>query len=62
MKDELKYPGLMDFYPRFVEGKISEMPVTFNYAGWAPWNQKLSSDSLQHDVCNGMKRSMEMAL
>lgn len=50
MKDELNYPGTMDFYPEFVDGKIYEMPVRFIYNGWAPWNTKLSSDSLQLDV------------
>jgi len=50
LKSELKYPGTMDFYPGFVEGKIAEMPVKFIYSGWAPWNNKLSSDSLQADV------------
>ena len=47
MEDELKYPGIMNFYPSFVDSKIAEMPVKLTYAGWAPWNQKLSSDSLQ---------------
>ncbi len=50
MEDELKHPGIMNFYPSFVDSKIAEMPVKFTYAGWAPWNQKLSSDSLQTDV------------
>ncbi len=40
----------MNFYPSFVDSKIAEMPVKFTYAGWAPWNRKLSSDSLQTDV------------
>jgi len=50
MRNELKYPGMMNFYPSFVDSKIAEMPVKFTYAGWAPWNRKLSSDSLQTDV------------
>jgi hypothetical protein len=28
------------------------MPVRFVYNGWAPWNKKLSSDSLEMDVLN----------
>ncbi len=52
LKDELKYPATMDFYPEFVQGKIFEMPVRFLYNGWAPWNKKLSSDSLQIEVLN----------
>ena len=50
LKDELKYPALMDFYPKFNHGKISEMPVTFKYKGWAPWNKNLSSVNLQNEV------------
>lgn len=55
MKNELKYPAVMDFYPNFIEDKIAEMPVKFVYTGWAPWNKKLSSDSLQFDVLNWIK-------
>lgn len=50
MMEELDHPATMDFYPEFREGKIVEMPVRFCYNGWAPWNKKLSSDSLQLDV------------
>ena len=46
----------MNFYPNFVNGKISEMPVRFIYSGWAPWNQKLSSDSLQSDVLQWIEK------
>jgi len=48
--NDLKYPYIMDFYPKFVLGKISEMPVRYVYAGWAPWNKELTSDKLQEDV------------
>jgi hypothetical protein len=50
LADQLKYPAVMDFYPKFYQGKISEMPVTFKYKGWAPWNKTLSSDNLLKDV------------
>ena len=50
LKDELKYPATMHYYPEFVQGKIIEMPVRFVYNGWAPWNKKLSSDNLGLDV------------
>ena len=56
LRNELKYPCLMDFYPTFVKGKISEMPVRFVYNGWAPWNKKLSSDSLQVVVLQWYKK------
>lgn len=50
LKDELKYPATMDFYPEFAQTKIFEMPVRFVYNGWAPWNKKLNADSLQVQV------------
>lgn len=55
VRNELKYPAIMNFYPTFVKGKISEMPVRFVYSGWAPWNKKLASDSLQVDVLEWYK-------
>jgi hypothetical protein len=33
------------------------MPVKFTYAGWAPWNKRLSSDSLQLDVMQWIKKN-----
>ncbi len=36
----------MDFYPEFHEGKIYEMPVSYAYQSWAPWNKNMSSDTL----------------
>ena len=50
MKDELKYPANMDFYPKFDQGKIFEMPVRYVYKGWAPWNKNLTSDKLIAEV------------
>ena len=50
MKDELKYPATMNFYPVFEEGKIAEMLVRFIYNGWAPWNKELSTVKLARDV------------
>ncbi len=50
LKNQLKYPAAMDFYPRFMQGKIYEMPVTVKYKGWAPWNKNLTSDNLQHNL------------
>jgi len=49
---ELSYEATMNFYPEFVKGKISKMPVVFSYEGWAPWNKELSVDMLLQDVLN----------
>lgn len=50
LKDELKLEADMNFYPTFHEDKIYEMPTTFNYTAFAPWNQATFADSLQLDV------------
>ena len=47
---DLKEPATMNFYPDFYENKIYEMPVTYAYKAWAPWNKELFADSLQQDV------------
>ena len=47
---ELKDPARMEFYPSFIAGKIYEMPVTFAYHNWAPWNKHLAADVLQKDI------------
>lgn len=46
----LKHSARMNFYPTYHQDKIFEMPVTFYYDGWAPWNKDLFVDSLQLDV------------
>lgn len=49
-KDELPHKAAMNFYPTFNNNRIVEIPVRFNYSGWAPWNKSLSADSLQLDL------------
>jgi hypothetical protein len=56
LKNELRYPATMDFYPKFSEGRIYELPVRFKYKGWAPWNKNLTSDKLQLNVLNWYKK------
>jgi hypothetical protein len=50
LKNELKHPADMNFYPEFSNGKVAGMWVKFQYAGWVPWNKKLDSDDLVEDV------------
>ncbi len=52
IREELKHPATMNFYPVFDSGKIVEMPVRFVYNGWAPWNKELSAAKLAEDVKN----------
>lgn len=46
MVSELDKPVMMRFYPLFYQEKIVEMPVTFSYEAWAPWNKQYQSDVL----------------
>jgi hypothetical protein len=50
LKTEVIYPCDMDFFPKFYQGKIYEMPVRYLYNGWTPWNKNLTSDKLQENV------------
>lgn len=43
---ELEDDVIMNFYPTFHDEKIYEMPVTFTYEAWAPWNRQFWADSL----------------
>jgi hypothetical protein len=54
--NELKHPADLYFYPEFGNGKIKSMWAKFQYAGWAPWNKQLGSDSLLPDVVNLYKK------
>ncbi|WP_132055544.1 hypothetical protein [Pseudocnuella soli] len=53
---EMKHPADMYFYPEFYQGKIHKMWVRFQYAGWAPWNKELGSDSLLNEVVSLYKK------
>jgi hypothetical protein len=57
LKGELTHPGTMNFYPKFIEGKISEMPVKYSYSGWAPWNRVLTADNLEADLLRYYKKT-----
>lgn len=50
LEDQLDHPVTINFYPKFYQEKIHEMPVQFVYNGWTPWNEELSSEKLQLDV------------
>ena len=43
---ELDQPVMMRFYPDFYKEKIVDMPVTFSYEAWAPWNKQYTSEVL----------------
>jgi len=46
IKDELKSPVKVSFFPEFVDNKIYKLPAIINYEAFAPWNKTLFADSL----------------
>lgn len=40
----------MRFFPTFIDQQIYEMPVTYSYIAWAPWNKQYWADSLLEKV------------
>lgn len=56
LENELEKPVYMRFYPIFFEDRIYQMPVTFTYEAWAPWNRQYHADSLIKKVVPMLKR------
>ena len=56
LENELKFPASMQFYPKFGEDKIFEMPVDFQYNDWALWNKDMSNEVLLEDVKNMLEK------
>lgn len=50
IKDEYEKEVSMRFFPTFIDYKIYEMPVTYSYIPWAPWNKQYQSDVLLEQV------------
>ncbi len=48
--EALSHPATMEFYPTFIEGKITRIPLTIGYDGWAPWNEHLHTNELIGDL------------
>jgi hypothetical protein len=54
--NELEQPVMMRFYPDFYKDKIVDMPVTFSYEAWAPWNKQYHSELLLPQMLSVFKR------
>ena len=54
--NELDHPVYMRFYPYFYKDKIYQMPVTFSYEAWAPWNKEYSANALIDKVVPMLKK------
>ena len=48
--ESLSHPAVMEFYPTFVDGVITRIPVTIGYEGWSPWNEHLNINELVSDL------------
>lgn len=45
----------MRFFPTFIEEKVFEMPVTYSYVAWAPWNRQYWAENLLPKVLEKYK-------
>jgi hypothetical protein len=54
--DALEDSVTMRFYPSFYDHKIYEMPVTFTYDKWAPWNKRYWADTLLVEMLGVFKK------
>lgn len=56
LANELEHPVMMRFYPDFYKDKIVDMPVTFSYEAWAPWNKQYHSELLLPEMVSVFKK------
>ncbi len=45
----------MRFFPTFIKKEMFEMPVTYTYDSWAPWNKEYSSAALLPKILESYK-------
>lgn len=45
----------MRFFPTFIDEKVFEMPVTYSYVAWAPWNRQYWAENLLPKVLEKYK-------
>ncbi len=51
---------VVNFYPEFVEDKISEFPISFYFKGWSPWKKnELNQDLLYGQVIQYFEKKYE---
>lgn len=60
LENELDRPVYMRFYPYFYKDRIYQMPVTFTYEAWAPWNKQLEAKILIEQVVPMLERWYEI--
>jgi hypothetical protein len=55
--DEFDSEVSMRFFPTFIDEKIFEMPVTYSYVAWAPWNRQYWAEKLLPKVLEKYKET-----
>jgi hypothetical protein len=50
----------MRFFPTFIDEKVFEMPVTYSYVAWAPWNRQYWAEVLLTKVLEQYKETYGM--
>jgi hypothetical protein len=55
--DEFDSDVSMRFFPTFIDEKIFEMPVTYSYVAWAPWNRQYWAEKLLPKVLEKYKET-----
>ncbi|MFD2201737.1 hypothetical protein [Shivajiella indica] len=57
IKDKFSSEVSMRFFPTFIDHKIFEMPVTYQFISWAPWNKQYWADQLLEEVLEDYKKT-----
>lgn len=57
IKNQFSSEVSMRFFPTFIDNKIFEMPVTYAFISWAPWNKQYWADQLLEEVLGEFKKT-----
>lgn len=52
--EDFSRPTNLTFYPKYVDGKMLEMPMEFQYQDWALWNEETKNERLIEEVMEVM--------
>ncbi|MGY6742867.1 MAG: hypothetical protein ACXIUQ_09050 [Cecembia sp.] len=56
IRDKFSSEVSMRFFPTFIDYKIFEMPVTYSFVSWAPWNRQYWAENLLEEVLEDYKK------
>jgi hypothetical protein len=57
IKDKYSSEVSMRFFPTFIDYEIFEMPVTYSFIAWAPWNRQFWAEELLEEILEDYKNS-----